>query len=69
MKKLLEYLRRKRTAPAKTPETPELDRAWMLPGSFTVIVPHTHIAEHKPGRYDTPGLAFLTEPADPQTPA
>ena len=69
MRKLIDRLRRKRNAPASTPETAALDHAWMQPGSFTVLVPHTDIAEGRPGRYDTPGLTFLTEPADPKTPA
>ena len=69
MRKLIEYLRRKINAPTSTPETVALDRVWMQPGSLVVIVPHTHIPEHKPGRYDMPGLTFLTEPADPKTPA
>lgn len=60
MRKLINRLRRKRRSPARTPETVAFDRAWMQPGSFVVVVPHSDVPKSR--RFDSPLVTFLTEP-------
>lgn len=62
MRRLIDRLRRKRKAPAKTPETVALDRTWMEPGSFVVIVPHSNVPKSR--RFDSPLATFITSLKD-----